>query len=67
MATITQLEEARAALHQLRIGKQAVKVQRDGKMVEYSPANAGALDQYVKQLERELGIGAVRRPFGVRA
>lgn len=66
MATQAQLEEARAALHQLRIGKQAVKVQRDGKMVEYSPANAVALEQYVKQLELQLGIGAVRRPFGVR-
>lgn len=66
MATQAQLEEARAALHRLRIGKQAVKVQRDGKLVEYSPADANALEFYVKQLEQQLGVGARRRPFGVR-
>lgn len=67
MATLAQLEEAWAALHRLRIGKQVVKLQREGRMVEYSPANAAALEQYVKQLEQELGIGSMRRPIGVRA
>ncbi|MCV6590777.1 MAG: gpW family protein [Marinobacterium sp.] len=66
MATQQQLDEARQALHRLRIGKQAVKVQREGKLVEYTPADASALEQYIKQLELALGQGVRRRTLGFR-
>ena len=65
MATQTQLDEARAALHSLITGKRAVKVQKDGRMVEYTPANRRDLEQYTNQLEIELGQSNRRRPARV--
>lgn len=66
MATQQQLDEARAALHQLQIGKQVVRIQKEGRQVEYTPTKISALREYVKELEIALGVGAQRRPIGVR-
>lgn len=69
MATADQLTEARAALHRLMTGTSTVSIQRDGKRVEFAPANRGDLERYINQLEVELGAGQPRRrgPAGVIA
>tara|TARA_R110001583_G_scaffold34551_1_gene115872 strand:- start:22231 stop:22437 length:207 start_codon:yes stop_codon:yes gene_type:complete len=68
MATQTQLDEARAALHQLLLGRRAVKIQKDGRTVEYTPASKRQLEEYIGQLEVELGAAGRRRgPAGVFA
>jgi hypothetical protein len=59
-----QLAEARAARHQLMIGKAAASVSYDGKSVSYSRSNVGDLDSYIAFLCRqiaELQGTAVRR------
>ncbi|TLX65080.1 phage tail protein [Stutzerimonas nosocomialis] len=61
MATAQQLHEARNALHLLLTGQSMVSIQRDGKRVEFSPANRRDLEQYINQLEGQLGVGAPRR------
>lgn len=66
MATQQHLDEARDALHKLVMGKAAVRIQRDGRMVEFTPANRRDLENYIQQLETNLNIGTRRRPFGVR-
>jgi len=66
MATQQQLAEAQQALHKVIVGKGVVSIQKDGRKVEYSPANQEKLQAYVKQLESELA-GPTRRAFGVRA
>lgn len=65
MATSAQLDEARAALHQLMTGKKAVKVQKDGRSVEYTPININALRQYIQQLETTVLSTNRRRPARV--
>lgn len=69
MATLQQLNEAREALHLLITGQSTVRVQRDGKLVEFSPANRRDLENYITQLESQLGVGAQgrRRPARVIA
>ena len=61
----TQLDEARAALHQLQIGEGVTSIRKDGRMVEYSAANAASLKQYIKTLELQAGTGSAgkRRPL----
>ncbi len=65
MATQTELDEARAALHKLLTGRQAVKLQMNGRNVEYTPADYGQLDKYIKKLESELSLVNNRRPARV--
>lgn len=65
MATQTKLEQARLAKHQIITGTKAVKVQKDGRSVEYNQANLYQLESYIQQLESELGSGKLRRPMGV--
>jgi len=69
MATLQQLNEAREALHLLITGQSTVSVQRDGKRVEFTPANRRDLENYITQLEGQLGVGAQarRRPARVIA
>lgn len=67
MATQQQLDEARTALHQLMTGTKAVKVQKDGRSVEYTPININALRQYIQQLEQTVTNTNRRSPAGVRA
>ncbi|WP_028303486.1 gpW family head-tail joining protein [Oceanospirillum maris] len=63
MATTQQLQEAKAALHNLMTGKAVVSLQRDGRKVEYTPANKAQLQNYINQLESELNARSVRRAF----
>lgn len=69
MATQQQLNEAREALHLLVTGKSTVSVQRDGKIVWFQQANRRDLENYIAQLEAQLGGGSQgrRRPAGVIA
>lgn len=65
----TLIAEARAALHQLQMGKVVVEVRNENTMTRYSAANKGDLAQYIARLEAEcscfLGTNR-RRPLGVR-
>lgn len=63
MATTQQLQEAKAALHNLMTGKAVVSLQRDGRRVEYTPANKTQLQSYINQLESELNARSTRRAF----
>ncbi|WP_271273816.1 phage head-tail joining protein [Aliamphritea hakodatensis] len=65
MATQEQLNEALAAKHQLLMGKRAVKIQKDGRMVEYTPASLADLERYILHLQQQLGQVSLRRPLGV--
>lgn len=65
MATQAELQQAQAALHALVTGGKAVKVQKDGRSVEYAPINKPDLENYIQLLKVELGVGQVRRPMRV--
>lgn len=65
MATQTQLDQARQARHQIITGTKAVKVQKDGRSVEYNQTNLSQLENYIQQLESQLEGGKMRRPMGV--
>lgn len=56
-----QLIEARTALHQLLTGQAMVSITRDGKKIDFSPANRGDLERYISHLEAMDGIGTGRR------
>ena len=55
------LEEARAALHKIAIGKGVASIKKDGRQVEYSAVNIGELRTYIASLEAQAGTNAVRR------
>lgn len=59
------LAEARQALHALMTGKQVVRIQKDGRSVEYSAVNKRDLVAYINQLERQHDNNQRRRPAGV--
>lgn len=61
MITTQQLTEARTALHQLLTGQAMVSITRDGKKIDFSPANRGDLERYIDQLEAQAGVGSSRR------
>lgn len=51
----TQLAEARAAYHELQMGRSAVTfVDSNGERVEFRPANAAKLAAYIRDLERQI-------------
>lgn len=58
----TWLSEARAALHALNTGTKAVKLAYDGESVDYTPANRGALEAWIRELETRLGQRSRTRP-----
>jgi hypothetical protein len=60
-----QLQEARNALHSLMTGKQVVRIQKNGRSVEYTAINKRELEQYINQLERQADNNKRRRPAGV--
>lgn len=60
-----RLAEAEDALHRLKIGGGVAEVQTDNERVKYSPANVAALETYIADLKRELGILPPRRAIGV--
>ncbi|EAB8047240.1 head-tail joining protein [Salmonella enterica subsp. enterica serovar Namur str. 05-2929] len=69
---IIRLNEARAALHQLLIGKSVVSISRgdsagNSRSYQYSQADISQLRAYILELESLLGLGnGRRRPAGVR-
>lgn len=60
MSVETKLTEAREAYHALLTGQRVVRIQRDGKIVEFSEANKRDLAAYISSLETQAG-GAGRR------
>lgn len=68
MATMIELQEARAALHSLMTGKRVASIQKDGRRVDYTATTVGDLKKYIAELELALNVGFRRRgPVGVRA
>lgn len=61
-----QLDEARSAYHQLMTGTKAVRIQKDGRLVEFSRATVNELRNYISDLEAQLGLSRRRPPAGVR-
>ena len=57
-----RLAGAETALHELAIGKAAVRVAYDGKDVTFTASNAGVLRAYIAELKSQLGISS-RRPL----
>ncbi|HEB6949737.1 TPA: gpW family protein [Salmonella enterica subsp. enterica serovar Hvittingfoss] len=66
MATMAELIEARAALHDLMTGKRVATVQKDGRRVEFTATSVGDLKKYIADLEVSLRTGGRCRPAGVR-
>lgn len=68
MATLTaRLEEAKAALHDLRIGKSVVRVRdANGDEITYTRANRDDLKAYIKELEDEIAGTVACRPAPMR-
>lgn len=62
MSLETQLLEARNAYHNLLTGQAVVRIQRDGKTVEFSQASKKDLAEYIASLESQLGGAGRRRP-----
>lgn len=54
MASQQQLTEAEAALHKLLTGTKAVKLQQNGRSVEYQPTDVSQLRAYISELKNEL-------------
>lgn len=55
--TAQLLQEAKAALHQLQLGKQAAKIEvmgQPGRSVTYTQADVDKLTAYVQRLEAQL-------------
>ena len=68
MATQTDLDAARAALHDLMIGKRVATVQKDGRRVEFTATSVADLKKYIAELESQIGITQRRRgPAGFYA
>ncbi|HAK8205338.1 TPA: phage tail protein [Salmonella enterica] len=66
MATMTELIEARAALHDLMTGKRVATVQKDGRRVEFTATSVSDLKKYIAEMEASLKTGGRRGPAGVR-
>ena len=63
---VVRLAEAKAALHELLIGKSArVFVDQNGERVEYTAANRSALAAYINEIERLLNTTTVTGPMKV--
>ncbi len=55
------LEEAKLARHKLLTGKSAEVIQKDGRRVQYTPANLSDLERYIATLEGEADGKTFRR------
>ncbi|QDE47322.1 phage tail protein [Enterobacter hormaechei] len=60
MATQTELD-ARAALHDLMMGKRVATVQKDGRRVEFTATSVSDLKKYIADLESQVGTTSRRR------
>ncbi|EBB5664988.1 phage tail protein [Salmonella enterica subsp. enterica serovar Poona] len=66
MVTMAELIEARAALHDLMMGKRVATVQKDGRRVEFTATSVSDLKKYIAEMEASLKTGGRRGPVGVR-
>ncbi|EBW1751691.1 phage tail protein [Salmonella enterica subsp. enterica serovar Newport] len=66
MATMAELIEARAALHDLMMGKRVATVQKDGRRVEFTATSVSDLKKYIAEMEASLKTGGRRGPAGGR-
>lgn len=68
MATQSELDSARAALHDLMTGKRVATVQKDGRRVEFTATSVADLKKYIAELEVQIGTTSRRRgPAGFYA
>ncbi|MEC3934466.1 gpW family protein [Citrobacter farmeri] len=61
MAAQSDLDSARAALHDLMTGKRVATVQKDGRRVEFTVTSVSDLKKYIADLEVQVGITQRRR------
>lgn len=61
MATQTELDAARAALHDLMMGKRVATVQKDGRRIEFTATSVIDLKKYIADLESQVGTNSRRR------
>ncbi|HED3852415.1 gpW family protein [Enterobacter soli] len=61
MATQAELDAARAALHDLMMGKRVATVQKDGRRVEFTATSVSDLKKYIADLESQIGTHSRRR------
>lgn len=61
MASQSDLDSARAALHDLMTGKRVATVQKDGRRVEFTVTSVRDLKKYIADLEVQVGITQRRR------
>ena len=61
MTMQVQLAEARQAYHKLMTGQTVVRIQRDGKTVEFKAADRAQLRSYITELESQIGASGRRR------
>ncbi|HDR2351731.1 phage head-tail joining protein [Enterobacter asburiae] len=61
MATLAELDAARAALHDLMMGKRVATVQKDGRRVEFTATSVSDLKKYIADLESQVGTTSRRR------
>ena len=61
MASQSDLDSARAALHDLMTGKRVATVQKDGRRVEFTVSSVSDLKKYIADLEVQVGITQRRR------
>lgn len=61
MATQTELDAARAALHDLMMGKRVAMVQKDGRRVEFTATSVTDLKKYIADLESQVGTTSRRQ------
>lgn len=62
MATTQQLTEAQDARHALLTGKALVSVNApNGRVLQFAKAELNALETYIAELKRELGLAPQRR------
>ncbi|HIG8794777.1 TPA: phage head-tail joining protein [Raoultella terrigena] len=68
MATQSELDSARVALHDLMTGKRVATVQKDGRRVEFTDTSVADLKKYIAELEVQIGTTSRRRgPAGFYA
>lgn len=61
MASQSDLDSARDALHDLMTGKRVATVQKDGRRVEFTVTSVSDLKKYIADLEVQVGITQRRR------
>lgn len=60
MATQLDLDNARAARHELMTGKRVASIQKNGRAVTFTSASLTELNNYIAELESALGVRSRR-------